>query len=429
VVAHFALGLPWAVAFVLGAVVSPPDVVAPMAIARRLRVPRRILTILEGEGLVNDATALILFSFAVAAVATGTFSLRSAVVGFLGIVVGEVIYGVAVGWTMLRLRHWVRDSDVEITLSLLTPYAAFWIPEMMGGSGVIACVSAGLFVSWNGSRFISASTRLQGFFIWRLLVYLLEALLFLLTGLQARTVIESFSEASWGTLLLQGAIISVLVVAVRFVWVYPAAFLTAWLSRSSRPSWQGTFAIAFTGIRGVVSLAAALSIPLTLPTGQPFPERNTVLFVTFCVILTTLLGQGSLLARVFHRLELAGRARREQDIERRREVEARKGALEVTLDRLEEMVRREEVPAGLAQALRLQQEDRLDRLRQHHATEGEEIALGQRGEMERQLIAVEREWIDRLRRENALGDEARRRIERELDLEEARIVQAGRDPV
>jgi monovalent cation/hydrogen antiporter len=284
-------------------------------------------------------------------------------------------------------------------------------------------------VSWNGSRFISASTRLQGFFIWRLLVYLLEALLFLLTGLQARIVIESFSEASWGTLLLQGAIISVLVVAVRFVWVYPAAFLTAWLSRSSRPSWQGTFAIAFTGIRGVVSLAAALSIPLTLPSGQPFPERNTVLFVTFCVILTTLLGQGSLLARVFHRLELAGRARREQDIERRREVEARKGALEVTLDRLEEMVRREEVPAGLAQALRLQQENRLDRLRQHHATEGEESALGQRGEVERQLIAVEREWIDRLRRENALGDEARRRIERELDLEEARIVQAGRDPV
>jgi CPA1 family monovalent cation:H+ antiporter len=177
-IAHYVLGLPWAVAFVLGAVVSPPDIVAPMAIARRLRIPKRILTILEGEGLVNDATALILFSFAVAAASTGEFALGKALGEFLVIVVGETLYGMAVAWGLLRLRRWAAHSDVEITLALLTPYVAFWPPEMMGGSGVLAAVSAGLYVSWHGRRFISARTRLQGFFVWGLAVYLIEALLF-----------------------------------------------------------------------------------------------------------------------------------------------------------------------------------------------------------------------------------------------------------
>jgi monovalent cation/hydrogen antiporter len=427
-VAHIALGLPWAVAFVLGAVVSPPDIVAPMAIARHYQVPKRILTILEGEGLVNDATALILFSFAVAAVASGTFSVANAAGGFLAIVIGETIYGVAVGWAMLRLRSWVRDTDVEITLSLVTPYAAFWPPEMMGGSGVLACVSAGLFVSWNGSRFISASTRLQGFFIWRLVVYLIEALLFLLTGLQARTVVESLAQADWGRLFLQGIVISLLVIGIRFVWVYPAAYLPRWLSRSARPPWQGTFAIAFTGIRGVVSLAAALSIPLTLPGGQPFPERDTILFITFCVILMTLLGQGSLLPIVFHRLKLVERGRRERRVEKLREVRARIQAIEAALERLNELIQREEIPADLAQALRSRQEESLRRFQRHEETNGADGAVREGGKMEQQLIEAERGRINRLRQEGALSDEARRRIERELDLEEARIVQAGRDP-
>jgi Na+/H+ antiporter len=426
--AHLALGLPWGVAFVLGAVVSPPDTVAPMAIARRLQVPKRILTILEGEGLVNDATALILFRLAVAAVATGTFTVANAVGSFFAIVMCEAIYGVAVGWAMLRLRRWVRDSDVEITLSLLTPYAAFWPAEMMGGSGVLAAVSAGLFVSWHGPYFISASTRLQGFFIWRLVVYLIEALLFLLTGLQARTVVESLGRADWDRLVLHGAVISVLVILIRFVWVYPAAYLPSWLSRSPAPSWQGTFAIAFTGIRGVVSLAAALSIPLTMSDGQPFPERNTVLFLTFCVILTTLLGQGSLLPLVFRRLGLVEQGRREREMEKQRELKARIDAVEATLARLDELIRREALPGDLAQALRSRQEDRLRRLERRQETNGADDAVREEGEIDRQLIEAEREWINRLRHDGALSDEARRRIERELDLEEARIVQAGRDP-
>src|SRR5580700_4319155 len=169
--AHWLLGLPFSVAFVLGAIVAPPDAIAPLAIARRLGLPRRLLVVLEGEGLANDATALILYRFAVAAVSTGLFSFGQAAGTFALIVVGEIAYGIAIGWLSLRLRRWARDPRVEITLSLLTPYLAFLVPEQLGGSGVLATVAAGLFVSWNGPLLIPAATRLQGIFFWDLLVY------------------------------------------------------------------------------------------------------------------------------------------------------------------------------------------------------------------------------------------------------------------
>src|SRR5213075_788047 len=171
---HWLLNFSWPVAFVLGAIVSPPDAVAPLSIARRMRLPRRLLVVLEGEGLANDATALILYRFAVAAVAFGVFSAPAAVETFGAIVVGEILWGVAVGWFMLRLRRFVGDPRIEITLSLLTPYLAYWPPTWLGGSGVLATVVTGLYISWNGLRLISAATRLQGIFFWDLFVYLLE---------------------------------------------------------------------------------------------------------------------------------------------------------------------------------------------------------------------------------------------------------------
>ena len=189
-VAHWLLGMPLAVGFVLGAIVSPPDVVAPLSIVRRLGVPRRLVVVLEGEGLANDATALILYRFAVAAVGSGVFSLTQAAGEFALIVVGEIAYGIGLGWLSLRLRRWAHDPRVEITLSLLTPYAAFLLPAHVGGSGVLATIAAGLFVSWNGPLLIPAATRLQGIFFWDLLVYLLEGLVFLVTGLQIRTVLS-----------------------------------------------------------------------------------------------------------------------------------------------------------------------------------------------------------------------------------------------
>src|SRR6201996_8977316 len=294
---HSVLGLSWAVGFVLGAVVSPPDAVAPMAIAKRFALPSRILIILEGEGLVNDATALILFSFAVAAVMNGGgIALLPAVTQFFAVVIGEIGWGLAIGWGALMLRRWVADPRVEMVLALLTPFAAFWVPESLGGSGVLATVVAGLYVSWNGPRFISPATRLQGYFVWDLVVYLIEGVIFLLTGLQAPLILDHLDTAEWQRFLLAAVTVSATIIVVRFVWVFAATYLPRWLwpplrRRDPAPPWQGVFLVGFTGIRGVVSLAAVLSIPL-MAGDAPFPERGLLLLVTFSVILVTLVGQG-----------------------------------------------------------------------------------------------------------------------------------------
>src|SRR5260370_31738577 len=187
--AHWLLGLAWPVGFVLGAIVSPPDAVAPLSIARRLEVPRRTVVILEGEGLANDATALILYRFAIVAVSAGAFSFGQAVGMFAAIVTGEILWGIGVGWLMLRLRRWVPDPRIPIPLSILTPFLAYWPPEHLGGSGVLATVPTGLYISWNGLWLIGAATRLQGVFFWAFLIYLIEAMVVLITALQPRKLI------------------------------------------------------------------------------------------------------------------------------------------------------------------------------------------------------------------------------------------------
>src|ERR1700693_5057039 len=296
-VVHWLLGMPWAIGFLLGAIVSPPDAGAPPAIVRRLGVPRRLVVVLEGEGLANDATALILYRFAVAAVSTGLFSFGDAAGTLALIVVGESAYGIAVGWLSLRLRRWARDPRVEITLSLLPPYPAFLVPQQLGGSGVLATVATGLFVSWNGPLLIPAATRLQGIFFWDLLIYLLEGFIFLVTGMQMRTLIDR-TDLGWlhALALAVPLIVAVLVIA-RFIWMYPAIYVPRWLSpslarRDPSPPCQWAFVLAFVGVRGVVSLAAALAIPLTTAAGAEFPDRDLILFIIFGLIVVTLLGQG-----------------------------------------------------------------------------------------------------------------------------------------
>src|SRR6202161_4504162 len=221
-VVHFLLAWDWSVGFVLGAIISPPDEVAPMAIARRLGLPRRTMAVLEGEGLANDATALILYKFAVAAVATGVFSLGSAFLVFLAIIGGEIVFGVAGGYVRLRLREWAADPRIESLLSLLTPFAAYWPPAYLGGSGVLAACACGLYVSWNGPLLIPAATRLQGIFFWDLLIYVLEGALFLLTGLEARALLERIVQVSGTELAVTALVTIVAVIAARFLWVYPA---------------------------------------------------------------------------------------------------------------------------------------------------------------------------------------------------------------
>src|SRR4029077_20123827 len=206
-----------------------------------------------GEGLANDATALVLYRFAVAAVSAGTFSLGQATAAFAAIVAGEIIWGLGVGWLMLHLRRWVRDPRIEITLSIITPFLAYWPPEHLGGSGVLATVTAGLYISWNGLRLISAATRLQGIFFWSFFIYLVEGLVFLATGLQARTLMTRIEHYPVSELAASAAIVSAVVIVARFVWMYPAIYVPRWLSASLRrrdpsPPWQWPFVLAFTGV-------------------------------------------------------------------------------------------------------------------------------------------------------------------------------------
>ena len=425
---HWLLGFPWAVGFVLGAIISPPDAIAPLSVARRMQLPRRLLVVLEGEGLANDATALILYRFAVAAVALGVFSFGKATETFAVIVVCEIVWGLAVGWLMLRVRRWVRDPRIEVTLSILTPFLAYWPPEYLGGSGVLATVTAGLYISWNGLRLISAATRLQGIFFWDLFIYVIEGIVFLVTGLQARALTAGIRGYSLYDLVMSALIVCGVVIAARFIWMYPATYLPRWIfpsiaRRDPSPPWQFPFVLAFTGVRGIVSLAAALAIPLTIADGTAFPHRDLILFLTFSVVLVTLVGQGLLLPAVIRALGLANAGVREHDAERAEEFSARRKAVQAAMARLEELGQEKQLPLSVLEPLRARHAERLRHV--VHRVDGDEAHRKQlevHDSIEFVLICAERQQINELYRLGELKDEQRRRIERELDLREAHLV-------
>jgi CPA1 family monovalent cation:H+ antiporter len=423
---HYLIGWPWGIGFLLGAIVAPPDVVAPLAIARKLGLPRRILVILEGEGLANDATALILYRFAVVAITTGAFSLPKASGTFAAILASEILFGLAVGWLSLRARHRARDPQVEITLSLLTPYIAYWIPEHLGGSGVIATVACGLYISWNGPLLIPAATRLQGIFFWDLVIYLIEGLLFLLTGFQLRALVEKSKDFPIADVMIATGLVATIVIVARFAWVYPAVYLQRLLSQRFRrndplPDWRAVFVVAFTGVRGAVSLAAALALPLALPNGEAFPHRDLILLVSFGVILITLVGLGLGLPAVARALGLTKDGHREHQRERKSEITARREALDAALASLDAITNDRELSDEVVKILRMRHESRANLLPQQLDGDGHDEITATGAALVRELIAAERRFIHAQLRDGKITDEARRRIERDLDLEEASL--------
>jgi monovalent cation/hydrogen antiporter len=420
-VAHLVAGLPWTAAFVLGAIVSPTDPVAATAIAGRLGAPRRIVTILEGESLINDATALVLYSVAVSAVVTGTFSLPKAGLEFILYGTGGTAIGLAV--------HRVGDPLVEITVTLLTPYAAYIPAEELGVSGVLAAVTAGLYLGWRNPEMTGPRSRLQSFGLWEMLTFLLNSVLFILIGLQLPNILESISgEYSMMSVMLYAVLVSLAVIGTRLLWTFPATYLPRYLSRSIRernpsPPWQQVAAIAYTGMRGAISLAAALAIPLTVQNGAPFPGRDQILFLTFCVILITLVLQGLSLPMLVRRLGLAGAEGEEE----REETEARLRAAEAALARLDELADEAQVPEDTLTRMRDLYEYRHRRFAARHSeqTESGEEDYEERSlayqRFRRELLGAERAALLRLRSEGRISDEVRRRVERDLDLEDARL--------
>jgi CPA1 family monovalent cation:H+ antiporter len=422
VVAHAIVPrLPWAAAFALGAIVSPPDAVAATAIVRRLGLPQRVVTILEGESLVNDATALVAYRMALAALVTGGFSLWQAGWQFLVVAAGGVLVGLASGWVAGRVRRRVDDPPTQITLSLLTPYAAYLPAEAFGLSGVLAVVTAGLWI--GGTRLgISPATRLQTFAVWDVVNFLLNAWIFILIGLQLRGVIGGLSDVSASTLIASAAAVSATAIVVRILWVYPATYLPRLASRSLRerdpyPDPRAVAVIAWTGMRGVVSLAAALALPFTLPGGRPFEARDLIVFLTFAVILVTLVLQGLTLPPLLRRLGLA-----RPDGPRIEERRARLEAARAALARLDELMQRDGHDRENAERLRWRYDQRRRRLERETDLSDEADCARYTGSYEplrRQLLEAERTRLRRLHEEGAIGDDVMLRLDRELVIEEA----------
>ncbi len=328
---------------------------------------------------------------------------------------------------MLRLRTIAREPRIEVTLAFLTPFLAFWVPHAMGGSGVLATLVAGLYVGTRGVELIPSNTRLQALFFWDFVIYLITGAMFLLTGSQARAVLDGLHGTHWSRLFLHGLAISLVAVVVRFVWVFPLTYLPRWTlpalrARDPAPPWPDLFVIAFTGVRGTVSLAAALSVPFTIGPGQPFPDRGLILFLTFSVILVTLVCLGPVLPLVVRRLGLVERGSRERHDRDVREISSHLEAARHALDRLGHIAQRKRLPPEVVGQLRARQEEHIAHLERLRASDGNGGRLARQKEAgELALIAAERNHINSLLRRKVIGDEVRRRIERDLDLREERV--------
>jgi len=424
--AHHFMDLPLAAGFVLGAIVSPPDAIAATAIVDRLRVPRRIVTILEGESLVNDATALVAYRFAVVAVTTGSFSLASAGGQFFIVGIGGMLIGLAVGWLAERFHKRVDDAPIEITVSLLTPFAAYLPAERLGVSGVLAVVTAGLYLGWRTPEITNFRTRLQGGPVWEMVEFLLNGFVFILIGLQLPEVLRALSANAipLRQLVWYALVISLAVIFIRILWVFPATYLPRWLFKTIRekdpyPSWRHVTIVAWTGMRGVVSLAAALALPLTIQNGSPFPGRDLILFLTFIVILATLVVQGLSLPPLIRWLGIKDDGAAEKE-----EREARLKANQAALARLNEIAERDPAKADALQRLRIEYEDRIRQLESYENADGPHRLFSSEYEhLSYEALQVERRIILRLRNESVISDEVLRRIQRDIDLAEARLRQ------
>jgi CPA1 family monovalent cation:H+ antiporter len=405
--------LGWPGAFALGAIVSPPDAVAATAIFQRLGVPRRIVTILEGESLVNDATALVVYRFAVAAAAAGAFSLLDASGAFVGALLGGVAVGMVVGYAIDRLAVRIADTALVVAISLVAPYAAYLPAESLGVSGVLAAVVAG-FWSRRANRHASSDARVVAASVWQIWLFMLNGLVFFLLGLQLPTVVRHV-ELNEKTLGAASAIVLVVVFG-RFLWVYPVTYLQRLLIPALRRGtlaapWRAVAVVGWSGLRGVVSLAAALALPVG------FPQRDLILLFTFTVILVTLVGQGLTLPIVIRALGLAP----EEDTAHA-EAHARALIADAALARLDELVT--EVPGHkeLVDTLRAQYEHRSSHADLHHSDEpgAAEKELLEHTQIRREAIEAERRAAFDLHERGIIDDQVLRRLERDLDLSELR---------
>ena len=406
--------IPWAVAFVFGAIVSPPDAVAATAVLSRYNIPHRVVVVLEGESLVNDASGLVLYKFAVAAVLTGAFSLAEASVQFVLVSAGGIALGMLLAWVFVQLHRYIGDPFIEVLLSLMIPYGAYLAAESVHLSGVLAVVAAGLFRGRHAPKIVSAEMRILARSVWNILVFMLNSLIFILIGIQLSAILDrldgySASELAWASLAASAAAI-----LVRFLWVYPAAYAAHAARAAPLPPRGQLFLVSWCGMRGIVSLAAALALPLETFAGEPFPFRDLVVFLTFVVILVTLVGQGLTLAPIIRRLGLGSEAglRAEQ-------LRARSDMGRAALAAIERHAAEHGVAAALAARVRAEFAEKIARETPAGPVAPEEAEPARR--LRLAAILAERAELIRVWQLNHISDDVLHHLEEELDYQESRL--------
>lgn len=425
-IAHEAIGIPWAMAFALGAIVSPTDPVAATSILRRVGAPRRAVNVLEGESLVNDATALVSYKVAVAAAVGGTFSAVDAGLEFVGAAAGGIAIGLAVGYVVAEIRRRLSDPTTEITISLFTAYAAFVPADELGLSGVLAAVTAGLYLGWRAPELITPETRLMAYSVWEVLIFLLNATLFILVGLQLPVIVDGLTGWTTWEVVGYAALISAVVIGVRFLWGFTTPYLIRAIDRrpSQRERRTGPalrVMIAWSGMRGAVSLAAALALPFETDAGAALPDRDLILFITFALILVTVVGEGLTLPWLIRRLGLMEDGSEEAG----EELKARLVIARAALDRVEELEGEEWTQDGTIDRVRQLYRYRQRRFKARAGKVEDDDGIEERSlayqRMMHEIYAAQRDALVRLRNEHEISAEVMRRVERELDLEESRL--------
>ena len=423
VVAHWLVDdLTWQAAFVLGALVSPTDPIAATSIGRRLGVPRRLITVIESEGLLNDASALVFYRTAVVATVAGTFSLWEAGIQLVVNPLGGIAIGLVVGYLVRQVRRRLNDPPTEITVALITAYLAYLPAEALGVSAVLAAVTVGLYMGWYTPELTNAETRVQGLAFWTILTFILNASLFVLVGLQIPHVLDQLDGWSTSELALSAVGICAAVILIRLAFVFPLAYLPRFLSRGRErdpyKTWRIPLVLGWAGMRGAVSLAAALAIPLTIDGGAPFPGRDIIIFLASCVILATLVLQGLTLPFLIKLvgLEEDGAAAVE-------EAKARIRAAEGAIARLEEFVEAGEIRDDTAERIRALYNFRADRFRERFDDDRSEIEERSQAyqRVRRELLRAEEQAVVELRRTGEISDDVMHRILRDLALEELRL--------
>ena len=426
VIAHELIDLPWAMAFVLGAIVSPTDPAAATAVMRRVGAPRRLVNILEGESLFNDATALVAYKVALAAAVGESVSASHTALAFFVDVFGGIAIGLAVGWLIAEVRKRVDDVNTELTISLFSAYGAFVPADQLGVSGVLAVVTAGIYLGFRAPEIASPESRMQGFAMWSVLTFLLNATLFILIGLQLPVIVDGLSGRPAGQVVGYAAAVCAAVIAVRFLWNFIVTYLIRAIDRrpsqrARRADWRTRVVGSWAGMRGAVSLAAALALPLHTEGGAPLPGRDLIQFLTFALILVTVVGEGLTLPFLIRRLGVVEEGTEEEQ----EEIRARLVIARAALERVDLLEEEEWTRDGTVERVRALYSFRQRRFKVQAGKIDDADGIEQSSiayqRMMHEIFAAQREELVRLRNSRQISAAVMRRVERELDLEESRL--------